>query len=75
MPKVSFEVPVEVKKTMTKRKDIKWDMVVSDALWSYTKKLELLDSITGKSTFTEDGAAIINRNIKKRLAAKYKART
>lgn len=42
MPKVSFEIPVEVKKTINRHKEIKWDKVVSDALWSYTKKSNCL---------------------------------
>ncbi|WP_333654381.1 hypothetical protein [Dissulfurispira sp.] len=75
MPKVSFEIPVEVKKTISKHKDIKWDKIVSDALWGYTKKIELLDSIVKKSKLSGKDAELLNKSIKKGLSGKYQGKS
>ena len=74
MPKVSFDIPAEVKKTIARHKEIKWDRVVSDALQSYTKKISLLEALVKKSKLTPENASSLNKIIKKRLAGKYKVK-
>jgi hypothetical protein len=73
MPKVTFEVPVELRKNMSKHKDVKWDSIVSDALWNYSKKIELLDNLAIHGKMTDEDAAALNRSVKKALASRYKS--
>jgi len=38
MPKVSFEIPNDVKDILTKHTEIDWNKIISDTLWNYAKK-------------------------------------
>ena len=49
MPSVTFQIPSEAKKVMSKYPKIKWDKVVADTLWNYARKLRLMDKIAAKS--------------------------
>lgn len=71
MPKVTFEIPSDVKKIVSKHPEINWDKVISDTLWNYTKKIKLLDSITSKSKLTKKDVEAIDHDIKADLLKKY----
>ena len=53
MPKITFEIPIDIKDIVQKHTEIDWDKIVSDTLWNYAKKIKLLDSIACKSKLTE----------------------
>jgi len=73
MPKVSFDVPVEVKKSIAQHKAVQWDRVVTDAIWNYAKKLELLESIAGKSRLDQQSADSLNKSIKAKITRRYRS--
>ncbi len=71
MPKVSFEIPDDVKDILSKHTEIDWDKIISDTLWSYAKKIKLLESITAKSNLTDKDVEILDHEIKTALSKKY----
>ncbi|MBI5746666.1 MAG: hypothetical protein HZA13_06675 [Nitrospirae bacterium] len=71
MSKVTFDIPSDIKAIISKRSEIDWDKVISDTLWSYVKKMKLLDSMTSKSRLTDKDADTIAHAIKADLLKKY----
>lgn len=73
MPDVTFQIPSEVKEILSKHPEIKWDKLVTDALWNYAKKLRLLDKIASKSKLTHQNADKLDKAIKAELLKRYKS--
>lgn len=71
MPKVTFEIPADIKDILTKHTEIDWDKIISDTLWSYAKKIKLLESITSKSKLTDKDVEVLDHEIKAALSKKY----
>lgn len=71
MPKVSVQIPAEVSRIMTQHPEVNWDKVISNTLWSYAKKIRLLDSITSKSKLTGRDVEALDHEIKADLLKKY----
>lgn len=71
MPKVSVQIPAEVSKIMTQHPEVNWDKVISNTLWSYAKKIKLLDSITSKSKLTDRDVDALDHEIKADILKKY----
>lgn len=71
MPKVSVHIPAEVSKIMTQHPEVNWDKVISNTLWSYAKKIRLLDSITSKSKLNEKDVEALDHEIKANILKKY----
>lgn len=71
MPKVSVQIPAEVSSIMTQHPEVNWDKVISNTLWSYAKKIRLLDSITSKSKLTDKDVEALDHEIKANLLKKY----
>jgi len=71
MPKVTFEIPIDIKDIVQKHTEIDWDKIVSDTLWNYAKKIKLLDSIACKSKLTEKDIDALDHEIKSDLIKKY----
>lgn len=71
MPKVTFEVPVDIKDIIQKHTEIDWDKIVTDTLWNYAKKINLLDSIAYKSKLSEKDIEVLGHEIKADLLKKY----
>jgi hypothetical protein len=69
--KVTFDIPSDIKAIILRRSEIDWDKVISDTLWSYVKKMKLLDSITSKSRLTDKDSDAIAHAIKADLLKKY----
>ncbi|MBI1820559.1 MAG: hypothetical protein HYR79_02510 [Nitrospirae bacterium] len=72
MPKISFQIPIEVSKVISKHPEINWNKVISNTLGNYTKKIRLLDSITSKSKLAEQDIEEIDHVIKSGLLKRYK---
>ena len=71
MPKFAVEIPIDLKEIMSKHSEINWSKIISDTLWSYAKKIKLLDTITSKSRLTEQDINAIDHAIKANLLNKY----
>lgn len=71
MPKLTFEIPIDIKDMVQKHTEIDWDKIVSDTLWNYAKKIKLLDSIACKSKLTEKDIDALDHEIKADLIKKY----
>jgi hypothetical protein len=75
MPSVTFQIPSEAKKVMSKYPKIKWDKVVADTLLNYARKLRLMDKISAKSKLSSQDIQDIdelNKTIKPGLWKHYK---
>jgi hypothetical protein len=72
MPSVTFQIPSEAKKVMSKYPKIKWDKVVADTLLNYARKLRLMDKISAKSKLSSQDIDELNKTIKPGLWKHYK---
>jgi hypothetical protein len=72
MASVTFQVPSEVRKILSKHPEIKWDKVVADTLWNYARKLRLMDKISVKSKLSSQDIDDLNKEIKAGLWKRYK---
>jgi len=71
MPKLTFEIPIDIKDIVQKHTEIDWDKIVSDTLWNYAKKIKLLESVTAKSRLTESDVDDLDHEIKAALSKRY----
>lgn len=71
MPKITVDIPSDVKDIISKHSELNWNKIITDTLWSYAKKLKLLDSITSKSKISEKDVDEIDRTIKQNILKKY----
>lgn len=71
MAQVKFNIPVEVEGIIKKHKEIQWDSIVSNLLWQYAKKIELVERMISKSRLTERDAEQIGGLVKIALLKKY----
>ena len=72
MGKVIFNIPSEVKKIISSHPEVHWERLVRDILWSYAKKIELMDKITSRSKLTEEDVEALDKAIKADLLMRYK---
>ncbi len=72
MPGVTFQIPSEVKKILSKHPEIKWDKVVADTLWNYARRLRLMDKIAAKSKLSSQDIDQLDKTIKAGLWKRYK---
>ena len=71
MSKLMFQVPDDVGETLSRHPEIPWDSIVSEAIWQYAKKLDLLDRLTAQSTLTPNDVKDLDRIIKQDILKKY----
>jgi hypothetical protein len=71
VPKITIDIPSDVKDIISKHSELNWDKVIADTLWSYAKKLKLIDSITAKSKILEKDVEEIDYVIKHGILKKY----
>jgi hypothetical protein len=71
MPKITVDIPSDVKDIISKHSELNWNKIITDTLWSYAKKLKLLDSITSKSKISEKDVDEIDSTIKQNILKKY----
>lgn len=74
MPDITFQIPTEVEKILASHPEIKWDMVVTESLWNYAKKLRLMDQIVSKSKLSARDVNILDKSIKAAIMSRYKGR-
>lgn len=71
MPKLTFEIPTDIKDIIKRHEEIDWNKVVNKAIWNYAKKIKLLESITAKSRLTESDVDDLDHEIKAALTKRY----
>ncbi len=71
MTNMTLAIPEDLNKIMKKHKEVKWSEVARQAILEKARKLELMDKILSKSTFTEQDAEIIGNKIKKEIAKRH----
>lgn len=49
MSEIAFQIPIEIKKIISRYPKVQWEKVVRDTLWNFSKKIQLMDKITSKS--------------------------
>lgn len=64
MPNMTLAIPRELHKIMKEHAEIKWSEVARRAMWEQARKLELLESLTGKSKLTQEDVEKIGKSIK-----------
>lgn len=73
MPKVSIQIPAELNKVMAQHPEVNWNIVISNTLWNYAKKIKLLDAITSNSRLTDEDIESLDHMIKADILKKYQA--
>ena len=71
MTNMTLAIPEDLNKIMKKHKEVKWSEVARKDILEKARKLELMDKILSKSTFTEQDAEIIGNKIKKEIAKRH----
>lgn len=72
MTEITFSISDELFEKMKKYPEIKWDSIARAAVENYIEKLELVDKITSKSTFTLEDAETIGDEIKRKMWEMHK---
>lgn len=72
MPSITLQIPTEIKEILSKHPEIKWEKIVTDSLWSYAKKIRLIDKLTSKSKLSDRDVDRLDRTIKADLSKHYK---
>jgi hypothetical protein len=72
MQDITFQIPTEVEKILSSHPEIKWDMVVTESLWNYAKKLRLMDKIASKSKLSTRNVNTLDKSIKTAIMSRYK---
>lgn len=72
MAHLTFSVPDEVRKAVSKLRQVDWDNVVSHLLWEYTKRLQLADRLARHSRLTATDIVEIDAVVKAGLAKRYR---
>ncbi|MCX9081287.1 MAG: hypothetical protein OIN83_03745 [Candidatus Methanoperedens sp.] len=57
--------------TSKQHNEIKWSVIVRNAMWEYARKIQFVDSILEKSTLTEKEADDIGKLIKKSIREQH----
>lgn len=71
MPKLTFEIPTDIKDIIKRHEEVDWNKVVNKAIWNYAKKIKLLEAITAKSRLTESDVDDLDHEIKAALSKRY----
>jgi len=72
MPDITFQIPTEVEKILSSHPEIKWDIVVTESLWNYAKKLRLMGKIASKSKLSARDVNTLDKSIKTAIMSRYK---
>jgi len=73
MPNMTLSVPKSLHIIVKKHTEIKWSEIARRAMWEQAKKLQLMDKLVEKSTFTEDDVAALDHKIKEGLVKRFSA--
>lgn len=71
MTNMTLSVPEDLKKIMTRHREIKWSEIARMAMWEYARKLELMEKLVAESKLTEEDAIEIGRRIKEGMAKRH----
>jgi len=65
---MTLAIPEDLHQTMREHSEIKWSEIARRAIQEQANKLELIDKILAKSTFTEKDAAELAKKVKRGIA-------
>jgi hypothetical protein len=65
MVNITLAVPQELHEIMKKHPEIKWSEVARQAMWDYSRKLQILEEISSRSKLTEREAKELVAKMKK----------
>ena len=68
MVNVTFSIPVELKQKMDSFEEINWSAVAREAFDEKIRDLQLIKQFKAKSTFTQEDAIKLGRELNERLA-------
>ena len=71
MPNITLSIPEELHNIVKKHTEIKWSEIARRAMWTQAKKLQLMDSLVSKSTFTEKDVEELDHKIKAGLLKRF----
>jgi len=75
MVNMTLAIPEDLHKIMKEHSQIKWSEVARKAIQEQARKLELMDKILAKSTFTEKDAEEIGKKVKKEIARRHRLKS
>lgn len=71
MAKIELSIPEELDKVIRKYPNMGWQEIARKAIWEHSRKLEVIEALTEKSTLTEAGVEEIDKVVKKSLRRRY----
>ena len=73
MATLTLSIPQELKERMQTYPDINWSAVARKAISQRIEEMELFERIKETSTLTEEDAIRLGRELKERMAARYRS--
>jgi len=64
MASVTFQIPSEVRKLLSKHLEFKWAKVIADALRNYARKLWLMYKISAKNKLSNQDIDVLIRRLR-----------
>ena len=71
MPNMTLSIPAELHIIVKEHSEIKWSEIARRAMWEQAKKLQLMDKLVEKSTFTEKEVTELDHKIKAGLLKRF----
>lgn len=68
---MTLAIPEDLHQTMKEHSEIKWSEIARRAIQEQARKLELMDKILAKSTFTEKDAEELAKKVKRGIAQRH----
>ncbi len=72
MVNMTLAVPKELHQILKRHPEINWSAVARQAMWEYSRKLELLDQITSKGRLSVAEVLAADKTVKKKLMTDLK---
>jgi hypothetical protein len=71
MAKITLSIPEELNKVIKKYPNVGWEEIARKAIREHSKKLEVIEALTERSTLTEADVQEIDKAVKKSLRKRY----
>jgi len=71
MVNMTLAIPEDLYQTMKEHSEIKWSEIARRAIQDQAHKLDLIDKILAKSTFTEKDAQELAKKVKQGIAQRH----
>jgi len=71
MAKITLSIAEELDKVIRKYPNAGWEEIARKAIWELSRKLEVTEALTKRSTLTETDVQEIDKAVKKSLRKRY----